>query len=149
MATARMRARKRLIHGKAPKARDFTNKRARRKGSVDKVARRKNRNKSRIRARVEHVFAVVKRLWGGTKARYRGLAKNANRAFVSLVLANLCLSRGRFTAQVRPVGERRAQSPYKAPDVGAKRTGNMSFMKVRKVYVRFAALSRVYAACSA
>ncbi|GJH30941.1 hypothetical protein CBA19CS42_40515 [Caballeronia novacaledonica] len=30
------------------------------------------------------------------------LAKNANRAFVSLALANLYLSRGRFTAQVRP-----------------------------------------------
>lgn len=93
---------KALIHGKAPKARDFTNKRTRRKGSVDEVARRKNRNKSKIRARVEHVFAVVKRLWGFTKVRYRGLAKNANRAFVSLALANLYMSRGRFTAHVRP-----------------------------------------------
>ncbi|SAL06276.1 transposase [Caballeronia calidae] len=93
---------KALIHGKAPKARDFTNQRTRRKDSVDEVARRKNRNKSKIRARVEHVFAVVKRLWGFTKVRYRGLAKNANRAFVSLALANLYLSRGRFTEQVRP-----------------------------------------------
>jgi transposase, IS5 family len=91
-----------LIQGKAPKAHDFTNKRTRRKDSVDEVARRKNRNKSKIRARVEHVFAVVKRLWGFTKVRYRGLAKNANRAFVSLALANLYMSRGRFTAQVRP-----------------------------------------------
>ena len=93
---------KALIHGKAPRARDFTNQRTRRKDSVDEVARRKNRNKSKIRARVEHVFAVVKRLWGFTKVRYRGLAKNANRAFVSLALANLHLSRGRFTGQVRP-----------------------------------------------
>lgn len=53
---------KALIHGKAPKARDFTNQRTRRAGIVDEVARRKNRHKSRIRARVEHVFAVVKRL---------------------------------------------------------------------------------------
>jgi hypothetical protein len=29
----------------------------------------KNRPKSRIRARVEHVFAVVKRLWGFDKVR--------------------------------------------------------------------------------
>jgi IS5 family transposase len=93
---------KALIHGKAPKARDFTNKRTRRKGSVDEVARRKNRNKSKIRARVEHVFAVVKRLWGFTKVRYRGLAKSPNRAFVALAPANLCLSGGRFTAQARP-----------------------------------------------
>ncbi|MFP3556955.1 IS5 family transposase [Paraburkholderia sp. SIMBA_049] len=93
---------KALIHGKAPKARDFTNKRTRRKGIVDEVARRKNRNKSKIRARVEHVFAVVKRLWGFTKVRYRGLAKNANRAFVALALANLYMWRARATAQVRP-----------------------------------------------
>jgi IS5 family transposase len=93
---------KTLIRGKAPKARDFTNQRTRRAGEVDEVARSKNRNKSKIRARVEHVFAVVKRLWGFTKVRYRGLAKNANRAFVALALANVYLSRRRLMAQVRP-----------------------------------------------
>lgn len=35
---------KALIHGKAPKARDFTNQRIRRDGVVDELARRKNRN---------------------------------------------------------------------------------------------------------
>jgi transposase, IS5 family len=81
---------KALIHGKAPQARDFTNQRTRRAGGeVDEVQRGKNRNKSKIRARVEHVFAVIKRLWGFTKVRYRGLAKNANRAFVALALANV------------------------------------------------------------
>jgi IS5 family transposase len=81
---------KALIHGKAPQARDFTNQRTRRAGGeVDEVQRGKNRNKSKIRARVEHVFAVIKRLWGFTKVRYRGLAKNANRAFVPLALANV------------------------------------------------------------
>ena len=43
-------------------------------GEVDEVQRAKHRNKSRVRARVEHVFAVVKRLWGFGKVRYRGLA---------------------------------------------------------------------------
>jgi IS5 family transposase len=52
---------KALIHSKAPKARDFTNQRTRRAGEVDEVQRGKNRHKSKIRARVEHVFAVVKR----------------------------------------------------------------------------------------
>jgi len=42
-----------------------------------------------IRARVEHVFAVIKRLWGFIKVRYRGLAKNAGRAFTALALANI------------------------------------------------------------
>jgi len=50
------------------------------------------------------VFAVVKRLWGFmgfTKVRYRGLGKNANRAFVALALTNVYLSRRRLMAQVR------------------------------------------------
>lgn len=92
-----------LIHSKAPKAKDFTNQRTKKAGGeVDEVERRKNRNKSSIRARVEHVFGVIKRLWGFTKVRYRGLAKNAGRAFTALALANIYLSRGRLMAQVRP-----------------------------------------------
>jgi transposase, IS5 family len=83
-----------LIQSKAPKAKDFTNERTRKPGQeVDEVKRRKNRNKSKVRARVEHVFAVVKRLWGFNKMRYRGLAKNAARAFTALALANIYLSR--------------------------------------------------------
>jgi transposase, IS5 family len=94
---------KALIAGKAPRAKDFTNARARnRQGVVDEATRAKNRSKSHIRARVEHVFCVVKRLWGFSKVRYRGLAKNATRAFTALALANIYLSRGPLMAQVRP-----------------------------------------------
>ena len=89
---------KELIASKAPQAKDFTNQRVRKGGEVDPVERSKNRNKSKIRARVEHVFAVVKRLWGFTKVRYRGLAKNATRSFVALGLANIYLARGRLMA---------------------------------------------------
>jgi IS5 family transposase len=85
-----------LIASKAPQARDFTNQRTRRAGVVDEVERGKNRNKSKVRARVEHVFAVVKRLWGFTKVRYRGLVKNATLAFVALGLANIYLARVRL-----------------------------------------------------
>lgn len=87
---------KELIAAAAPRAKDFTNQRVRKGGEIDEVERSKNRNKSRIRARVEHVFAVVKRLWGFTKVRYRGIAKNATRAFVALGLANLYLARTRL-----------------------------------------------------
>ena len=59
---------------------------ARRRGEVDEATRSKNRSKSPIRARVEHVFCVVKRLRGFAKLRYRGLAKNATRAFTALAL---------------------------------------------------------------
>jgi IS5 family transposase len=90
---------KELIASKAPKAKDFTNRRTRKAGGViDEVKRAKNRNKSKIRARVEHVFAVVKRLWGFSKVRYRGLHKNATRAFVSLGLANIYLARQHLAA---------------------------------------------------
>jgi transposase, IS5 family len=81
-----------LIASKAPLAKDFTNQRVRKQGAVDEATRAKNRGKSRIRARVEHVFCVVKRLWGFSKVRYRGLAKNATRAFTVLALANIYLA---------------------------------------------------------
>jgi IS5 family transposase len=41
-----------LIHSAAPNAKDFTNKRTRRNGVVDEVLKARNRNKSKIRARV-------------------------------------------------------------------------------------------------
>jgi IS5 family transposase len=91
-----------LIHSAAPNAKDFTNQRTRRNGVVNEVLKARNRNKSKIRARVMHVFGAVKRLWGFGKVRYRGLAKNATRAFTALALANIYLSRQRLMAQVRP-----------------------------------------------
>jgi IS5 family transposase len=91
-----------LIASKAPSARDFTNQRTRHAGIVDEAVRAKNRNKSKVRSRVEHVFGVVKRLWGFGKVRYRGLQKNATRAFTALALANIYLGRQRLMAQVRP-----------------------------------------------
>lgn len=47
-------------------------------------------------------FAVIKRLWGLTKVSYRGLVKNAGRAFPVLALANIYLSRNRIMAPVCP-----------------------------------------------
>jgi IS5 family transposase len=87
-----------LIESKAPRAKDFTNQRVRRGGEIDEAERSKNQNKSKVRARVEHVFAVVKRLWGFAKVRYRALAENATRSFVVLGLANIYLARQRLVA---------------------------------------------------
>jgi len=91
-----------LIRGKAPHAQDCTNRRVRKGSPTEELERLVNRAKSRVRARVEHVFAVVKRLWGFDKVRYRGLAKNATRSFVALGLANIYLARAALYAQVRP-----------------------------------------------
>ena len=55
-----------------------------------------NRARSRTRARGEHGFHVVKRLWQFMKVRYRGLAKNTARAFTMFGLANLYLLRRRL-----------------------------------------------------
>ena len=49
----------------------------------------KNRNKSKVRAKGEHPFLTIKRIFGFAITRYRGLAKNANRLFVACALANL------------------------------------------------------------
>ena len=42
-----------------------------------------------MRAKVEHSIGVIKRVFGFTKVRYRGLDKNAHRLFVTCALANL------------------------------------------------------------
>lgn len=90
------RGKRAVIAEHAPKARDFTNKRYRHRGAVDEVERAKNRTKSKVRARVEHVIGIVKRVFGFAKVRYRGLAKNADRLFVACALANLATARKRL-----------------------------------------------------
>jgi len=55
-----------------------------------------NRSRSTVRARGEHAFGIVKHLWGFTKVRYRGLAKNTARAMTMFALANLYMLRKRL-----------------------------------------------------
>jgi IS5 family transposase len=64
------------IHAAAPGAQDMTSRRARTKGGVDEVERRKNRIKARVCSKVEWPFRVLKRVFGFVKVRYRGLKKN-------------------------------------------------------------------------
>jgi transposase, IS5 family len=85
-----------VIRAHAPNAKDFTNRRCRHRGVVDQVQRDKNRTKSRIRAKVEHSIGVIKRVFGYAKARYRGLAKNRERLWLSCGLANLFIARRRL-----------------------------------------------------
>jgi IS5 family transposase len=55
--------------------------------------KQRNHRMSSIRARVEHVFRVVKRQFGYTKVRYKGLLKNAAQVFTLIGLTNLYLAR--------------------------------------------------------
>jgi len=85
-----------VLREHAPHALDFTNQRYRYKHYIDEVEREKNRTKSSVRSKVEHVFAVMKLKFGFVKVRYRGLDKNANRLFVTCALVNLFLVRKRL-----------------------------------------------------
>ena len=73
----------------APRAKDFTNKPARRNRALSEADKQTNRRKSAVRSKVEFPFLTLKRLWGFMKVRYRGLAKNANRAYAMLALINV------------------------------------------------------------
>ena len=87
------RGQRAAIRQKAPRARDFVNRRYRHRGVVNEAERAKNRMKSKVRAKVEHSIGVIKRIFGFTKVRYRGLRKNAHRLVVTCALANLFIVR--------------------------------------------------------
>jgi len=89
-----------VIHQCAPLAQDCTHRRYRYKNRIDEVERAKNRTKSSVRSKVEHVFAVMKLKFGFVKVRYRGLKKNANRLFTTCALVNLFLVRRKLLYQV-------------------------------------------------
>ena len=91
-----------VIRDYAPKAKDFTNRRYRHCGVVDELEKARNRTKSKVRAKVEHVFGVIKRVFGFAKVRYRGLEKNAHRLFVTCALANLFMVRHRLLRSQGP-----------------------------------------------
>ena len=55
--------------------------------------KKRNRRHGAVRAKVEHVFRVLKCQFGYRKVRYRGIAKNGAQVFMLLALANLFLSR--------------------------------------------------------
>jgi IS5 family transposase len=86
----------------APRAKDFTNKRAYKNRPLTDADKNTNRRKSAVRSKVEHPFLTLKRIWGFAKVRYRGLAKNANRAFAMLAMINLVKWGRPITAYVRP-----------------------------------------------
>jgi len=77
----------------APRASDFTNRKGARNRPLSDAEKQKNRTKSKVRAKVEHPFLIIKRIFGFRKVRYRGLDKNANRLFVACGLANLFMAR--------------------------------------------------------
>ena len=85
------RARKRVYEERGLQWR--VQRRAPRKAPLREADREWNREQNKVRAKVEHIFQVIKHLWGHRQVRYRGLAKNADQCFSLLALANLYLVR--------------------------------------------------------
>lgn len=86
---------------------------ARRRGQVEKIRKARERakvmreetRKAQVRARVEHPFRVVKCVFGYTKTRFKGLAKNTVQVVTLFALANLYAARKHLmstTGQLRP-----------------------------------------------
>jgi len=65
---------------------------------LTKRQRARHRRFGKVRAKVEHVFRVLKCQFGYRKVRYRGIAKNGAQALVLFALANLYLVRGRLAS---------------------------------------------------
>ncbi len=87
------------IREAAPMAQDMTPRRTKYKNYVDELQKKKNTTKSRVRAKIEHVFRVLKRQFGFDRVRYRGLAKNHNRLCACFALVNLYNHRKRLLVQ--------------------------------------------------
>jgi transposase, IS5 family len=77
------------IKAAAPAAQDMTHRRGSRNHPLSETDVAKNRTKSKVRAKVEHPFLTIKRIFGFACVCYRGLVKNTNRLFVTCALANL------------------------------------------------------------
>lgn len=82
-----------VIRHHAPGAQSWIQTKAHRHRPLSEAERARNRTKSKVRAKVEHVFLVIKRIFGWSKVRYRGLAKNTHWLFVTCGLANLYVAR--------------------------------------------------------
>ncbi|MDI3462696.1 MAG: Mobile element protein [Nitrospira sp.] len=89
-----------VIRQHAPKAKSFIQAKAYRYRPLSEEERARNRTKSKIRAKVEHAFLVIKRIFGWANVRYRGLAKNTHWLQISCGLANLYVARRRLLAGV-------------------------------------------------
>ena len=87
---------RKVLRQYAPMAQDSTPKKGCRHHALSAEARASNRTKSKTRSKVEQLFHVMKRQFGFTKVRYRGLAKNANHLLACCALINLAVSKRRL-----------------------------------------------------
>jgi len=87
-----------VIRQHAPRTQSFVQTKASRHRPLSEEERNRNRMKSKVRAKVEQAFLVIKRIFGWAKVRYRGLAKNTHWLQISCGLANLYVAQRRLLA---------------------------------------------------
>ena len=84
-------------------ARRSTYKQLSKRSALYKAKRKIEKAKAQVRAKVEHPFRVVKRQFGYTKVRFRGLAKNTAQLIALFALSNLWLARRHLLADAGEV----------------------------------------------
>jgi transposase, IS5 family len=77
----------------------MTCRRTRYKDYVDEEAKRKNTTKARVRAKVEHPFRILERVFAFTNVRSRGTWKNHQWLCGAFALVNLYQHRDRLAPQ--------------------------------------------------
>ena len=82
-----------VLHQCAPHATSYIQAKAHRHQPLSATERARNRTKAQVRAKVEQVFLVIKRMFGVAKVRYRGLVKNTNWLWILCGLTNRYLVR--------------------------------------------------------
>lgn len=76
-------------------------------GRAKERVRKQEHKKASVRAKVEHPFRVIKRQFGLTKVRFKGLAKNTAHVVTLFALSNLWMARKKLMALM---GEVRAKA---------------------------------------
>ena len=79
-------------------ARPSTYKKPSKQSLIAQVRRKIEYAKAQVRAKVEHPFRVIKRQFGYTKVRFRGLMKNTAQQATLFALSNLWMMRKRLLA---------------------------------------------------
>jgi IS5 family transposase len=88
----------------ASEAQDLTNQRVKTKQCVDEDEKRKNRTKSRVKAKAEWPFLILNRVFCYKRVRDRGIVKNQEWLLTAFVLVHLYQHRKRLARQVAPLG---------------------------------------------
>ncbi len=84
-------------------ARRSTYKQLSKRSPLYKAKRKIEKAKAQVRAKVEHPFRVIKRQFGYTKVRFRGLAKNTAQLVTLFALSNLWMARRHLLANTGEV----------------------------------------------